>query len=64
MGQYIDYKGALSDEQLDAHLFLGISTTTWKRLQKFPFYTRRISQNNVKLLIVDIENEKIVKWIE
>ena len=63
IGQYIDYRGALKDENIDRDLFLAISEGAYRRLNKARFFNRRFKENKVKLLVVNIIDQIIVEWI-
>lgn len=63
IGQYIDYRGAIKDEKIDRELYLAISDGSFKRLNKARFFGRRLEENNVKLIIVNIVDQIIVEWI-
>jgi XisH protein len=64
LGQYIDYRGILKDEGIERQLYLAIPETTFSQMQAKPFYGRRLSENNISIIIVDILNETIVQWIK
>jgi len=64
IGQYLDYRGALKDEEIDVKLYLAISEKTYKKLMKAPFFHRRLEEHRIKQLIVNVESKIIVKWIE
>ena len=63
IGQYVDYRGILKDEGFEQSLYLAISDLSYNLMNAKPFYDRRIKENNVKLIIVDIVNEIIKQWI-
>ncbi len=61
-GQYIVYRGLQSALGIGTPLFLAIP----ERVHRTAFDTgiqRTVSDNHIKLLIVDIEKEEIVQWI-
>lgn len=64
LGQYIDYRGILKDEGIERQLYLAIPETTFTQMQTKPFYSRRLSENNISIIIVDILNEIIIQWIK
>jgi hypothetical protein len=64
IGQYIDYRGALSDERIERKLFLAVSEEAFENFSKARFFMRRIEENNIKLLVVNITIEKVTKWIK
>jgi hypothetical protein len=62
-GQYIFYRDALNDEQINRVLYLAISNISWKRIQKKPFLLKRIAQYEINIVIVDTNFQSILKWI-
>lgn len=64
IGQYIDYRGILKDENINSQLYLAISAATYEQMQLKSFYEKRLGENQVSLLIVDIVEETIVQWIK
>ena len=63
IGQYIMYRGILNRVGLLAPLYLVVPS------RSFSVYFNRsvldvMAQHEVKLLIVDIEQEKVLQWIE
>lgn len=64
IGQYIDYRGALKDEGIVRRLFLAISEETFENFSKARFFARRIEENNIHLLVVNIVSETVVKWVK
>lgn len=63
LGQYLNYRSAMSDIGLKREMVLAISTEVHNRMKKISFIKRRFEEFEVKILIVDIENKTIVKWI-
>jgi hypothetical protein len=64
IGQYIDYRGILKDENIDQELYLALPEIIYEEMKTKPFYAKRLLENNVKQIIIDIENETILTWIE
>ncbi len=64
IGQYIDYQGIINDENLEQTLYLAIPNTVFLEMQQKPFYERRLKGNHIKLIIIDIQNEKVLAWKE
>ena len=62
IGQYIDYQGIINDEKLEQILYLAIPETVYIEMQLKPFYERRLMDNHIKLVVVDIQNENIITW--
>lgn len=63
IGQYIDYRGILKDEGIERKLYLAVSESTFSLMEAKPFYSRRLLENNISVIIVDILNETIIQWI-
>lgn len=63
IGQYIDYRGALNDERIDRKLYLAIPESIYTQMTAKPFYERRLTENTVSLIIIDITNEIVKQWI-
>jgi hypothetical protein len=62
LGQYLDYRDAMQEIDMDRILFLAVSETTAARIENSPFIMRRIAQYGLKILVVDIFEEKIIEW--
>ena len=63
IGQYLDYRGILKDEGIEQILYLAITESSYNLMQAKPFYGRRLSENKVNIIVVDILNEIITQWI-
>ena len=63
LGQFLNYRAALDEQNLDFELFLAISVRGWERLSEIKFIMRRIAQYQLKIIVVDIQNKKIEQWI-
>lgn len=63
LGQYLNYRSALTDEKINRSIFLAISEESYDIMISIPFIIKRIAEFNIKLIILDIENETIVEWI-
>ena len=64
IGQYIDYRGVLMDEQINRQMFLAIPDSVYQLMMTKPFYAKRLKENNVNLVIVDTLIETVVQWIK
>ena len=64
IGQYIDYRGVLIDEQINRQLFLAIPDSVFQLMLTKPFYEKRLTENNINLIIVDTLSETVVQWIK
>ncbi|MBP5974343.1 XisH family protein [Brasilonema sp. CT11] len=63
LGQFINYRLALSQEQPERILYLAVPSDTYETFFKLPFPQTIIQQYQLRLLIYDIENEVIVRWL-
>jgi hypothetical protein len=64
VGQYVVYRDILVETALDFELYLAITQGTYKSYFQRQLAQMIINRNQVKLLIVDAENEVIVEWID
>lgn len=63
IGQYIIYRMLLSELQLNIPLYLAIPELVYHTI--FDSTLRHVvSDNQIKLLIVNLEDERIIQWIE
>jgi hypothetical protein len=63
IGQYIIYRTILAELNMTIPLYLAIPKTVYDTV--FDMSVRRaMSDNNIKLVIVDLEAEVITQWIE
>jgi hypothetical protein len=62
MGQFINYRYALSDLDPDRKLYLAISLTTYEGIFARRFVQSVIERAEVSLIIYDTEKEVIFKW--
>lgn len=63
IGQFINYRIALEEEEADRKLYLAVPLEIYKRFFKYPFIQTVIRRNQIPLLIYDIEKEAIDQWI-
>ncbi len=62
LGQYLNYQAAIFEDNLDYQLFIAVSQKGWEKLSSFNFIQRRIKQFNLKFVIIDVVNHKILSW--
>lgn len=62
LGQYLNYRSALREVGMQREVFLATSETAYYRIQEIPFLLDRLEEFNVKIIVVNIESEQIVKW--
>lgn len=63
IGQFINYRIALEEEEPDRLLYLAIPSDIHKRFFKYPFIQTVIQRNQIPLIVYDSEKQEIVKWI-
>jgi XisH protein len=64
LGQFINYRGALRRLQPERVLYLAVPLTTYKTFFQLDFPKDMISENQLKMLVYDVEQEVIFKWID
>jgi hypothetical protein len=63
IGQFINYRIALEEEDTDRTLYLAVPLDIYKRFFKYPFIQTVIRRNQIPLLIYNIEKQEIAQWI-
>ena len=64
IGQYIIYRTALHERTMDFPLYLAIPTSVYERLFKTKIVTASAREIQMKLIVVDIDREEIVTWLD
>jgi hypothetical protein len=64
LGQFINYRTALSQEQPERELYLAIPSITYETFFKLELVQIVIQSQNLKLLIYEPEQEVIERWIK
>ena len=62
LGQYLTYRDALKEANINRLLFLAISQATYSQLMKVKFIKRRLEQYHINLIVVNIASQRIVVW--
>lgn len=63
IGQYYVYLRLLEVAEPDRKLFLAISDLVEKRFFSRPLFQLMMEKDQIPLLIVNVKNEEVVKWI-
>jgi hypothetical protein len=63
VGQFINYRIALEEEEADRRLYLAIPLDIYKRFFKYSFVQTVIRRNQIALLVYDIEKQEVAQWI-
>jgi hypothetical protein len=64
IGQYLIYRNVLQVTAIPATLYLAIPTDVYQRLFLGEVVSATIREAAIKLLLIDIEREEIVQWID
>ena len=62
LGQYLDYKRVMEDNNLERTLYIGVENEKYELILKSPFVLRQIEYYKIPLLIIDKNEEKILLW--
>lgn len=63
LGQYQVYLGLLEAVNVSDTLYLAVSETVYRRFFQQTAYQLLVERFQIRLLIVDTENERIVSWL-
>jgi hypothetical protein len=64
LGQYLNYRAAIEEQNLERDLFLAVSIEGWNRLNKLKFVQRRIKQFQLQFVLINIHDKSVAKWIK
>lgn len=64
LGQFINYRTALSQKQPERILYLAVPLTTFETFFKLELIQMVIQSQNIKLLVYNIKQEVIEQWIK
>jgi XisH protein len=64
IGQFINYRIALEEEDPDRLLYLAIPLDIYKRFFKYSFIQTVIRRNQIPLLVYNIEKQEVAQWIK
>lgn len=63
IGQFINYRIALEDDDPDRLLYLAVPLDIYKRFFKYSFIQKVIGRNQIPLLVYDTQKQEIAQWI-
>jgi XisH protein len=63
LGQYLIYRALLANQTDEVPLYLAVPRTTYEA-QFNAIFRRAIRDNRIMTIVVDLETETIVEWIE
>lgn len=64
LGQFINYRIALEDNEPERILYLAVPLEIYKRFFQYSFIQKVRQRNQVFLLVYDIEKQEISQWIK
>ena len=64
LGQFLLYKVALLEKEPDRTLYLAMPSGYYKSLFDDSFFDQVLQSYNIRLIIYNIKNENIAKWIQ
>lgn len=64
VGQFINYRIALEDDEPERSLYLAVPLDIYKRFFKYSFIQTVIQRNQIPLLVYDTEKKEIAQWIK
>ncbi len=64
IGQYLIYRNTLALKKLTMPLYLAIPSTVYDRVFSKKVVRNTISESKIKLILVDVDQEEIVEWLE
>lgn len=64
IGQYLVYRQVLRTRQLDIPLYLAIAIQVYQRLFVKQVVNAIIHESRLKLIVVDLEREEVIQWLE
>jgi hypothetical protein len=64
MGQFVIYRSILAETEPDRILYLAITREVYEGIFSEPLGRLMIEQQNLRLLIFDVQQEVIIRWIE
>lgn len=63
IGQFINYRIALEDDDPERRLYLAVPLDVYKRFFRYPFIQTVIARNKIPLLVYDTQKQEIAEWI-
>jgi len=64
LGQYMDYLAGLEVQEVFRKLYLSVSEEAYDKLMKNPLSKLSLKRFKVRLLIVNVESNQVIRWIE
>lgn len=64
VGQFINYRIALEDDDPERLLYLAVPLDIYKRFFQNSFIQKVIQRNQIAILVYDTEKKEIAQWIK
>jgi hypothetical protein len=64
IGQFINYRIALEDNDPDRKLYLAIPLDVYKRFFLYSFIQKVINRHQIPLIVYNVEKQEIFRWIK
>jgi len=64
LGQYLNYRQALEEQEPERLVYLAIPVDTYKDFFQLPFIQQSLGSNHVKLITYDPKQKEIKQWIK
>lgn len=64
VGQYLNYRRALRVQDPSRRLYLAVPYTTYDEFFRLRFIQEGVQEYQLLMLVYDVENPRIVQWIE
>ena len=62
LGQYLDYRDALEESNIDREIYIALPEEAHNKMSSYPFILRRIEKYDLKIIVIDVQAKKVVKW--
>ena len=63
LGQYLNYRRALKSQEPDRRLYLAVPQPTYDEFFRLRFIQEGVIEYQLLLVVYDVENRRIVRWI-
>lgn len=62
LGQFINYRYALAEKDVERKLFLAVPLETYESFFVLPFIQSVIQKSQLNLIIYDVDKEEVAQW--
>jgi hypothetical protein len=64
LGQYLNYTIGLEEQEPDRILYLAISSIVYDSYFKKLAIQKAVQKHQIKIIVIDIMNKKVISWID